>query len=63
MFLSSGGMLENFLSCRKGAKDPFLSVQMEGVISFKTPILENGLISPVGENLLVFLEWRLVPLD
>ena len=52
-------MLGNFLSCRKGVKDP---VEVSEV-SFDWPrdaSAEMGLISPGGENLLDFLELRQV---
>ena len=55
-------MSGNFLSCRKGVKDPF-EVQ-EGRWDFSgDTAAEKGLISPGGENLLVFLELRQVPLE
>ena len=52
-------MSGNFLSCSKGVKDPL------EVPEFKRdyPLVasaEMGLISPGGENLLDFLEWRQV---
>ena len=52
-------MLGNFLSCRKGVKDP---VEVPWV-SFdwpRDPSAEMGLILPGGENLLDFLELRQV---
>ena len=52
-------MLGNFLSCRKGVKDP---VEVPEV-SFDWPrdrSAEMGLILPGGENLLDFLELRQV---
>ena len=53
------GMSGNFLSCSKGVKDPL------EVPEFKCdyPLVasaEMGLISPRGESLLDFLEWRQV---
>ena len=46
-------MSGNFLSCSKGAKDPF-EVQ-EGRCDFaRHAVAEKGLISPGGENLLFF---------
>ena len=52
-------MSGNFLSCRKGVKDPF-EVQ-EGRWDFSgDTAAEKGLISPGGENLLDFLEVRQV---
>ena len=55
-------MSGNFLSCRKGVKDPF-EVQ-EGRWDFSgDTAAEKGLISPGGENLLVFLELQQVPLE
>ena len=52
-------MSRNFLSWSKGGKDPF---QVPEVRCNKTPdaSAEMGLISPVGENLLNFLELRQV---
>ena len=48
-------MFGNFLSCSKGVKDPF-EVQ-EGMYDFPLDAAaEKGLISPGGENLLVFLK-------
>ena len=52
-------MSGNFLSCSKGVKDPL------DVPEFKCdyPLVasaEMGVISPGGENLLDFLEWRQV---
>ena len=53
-------MLGNFLSCRKGVKDP---VEVPEV-SFDWPrdaSAEMGLISPGGENLLNFLKlWQML---
>ena len=47
-------MLGNFLCCSKGVKDP-IEVQ-EGMCDFLLDATaEKGLISPGGENLLVFL--------
>ena len=55
-------MLRNFLSCSKVGKDP-CKVQ-EGRRDFpRDTTAEKGVISPAGENLLVFLELRLVPLE
>ena len=55
-------MLGNFFSCRKGVKDP-LEVQ-EGRCDFpRDATAEKALISPEGENLLVFVELWQVPLD
>ena len=50
----------NFVSCCKGMKDPF-EVQ-EGRCDFpQNAAAEKGLISPGGENLLVFLElWQVL---
>ena len=46
-------MLENFLSCSKGVKDPF-EVQ-EGKYDLpQDASAEKGLISPGGENLWIF---------
>ena len=54
-------MSGNFLCCSKGVKDPF-EVQ-EGRCDFPhDPAVEKDLISPGGENLLVFLQLRQVPL-
>ena len=54
-------MSGNFLSCRKGVKDPF-EVQ-EGRCDFpRDAAAEKGLISPAGENFLVFLELQQVSL-
>ena len=53
------GMLGNFLSCCKGVKDPLevpeVTCDLPGEAS-----AEMGLISPGGENLLDFLEFRQV---
>ena len=55
-------MSGNFLSCSKSVKDPF-EVQ-EGRCDFlQDATVEKGLISPGGENLLVFLELGQVPLE
>ena len=55
-------MSGNFLSCSKGAKDPF-EVQ-EGRCDFaRHAVAEKGLISPGGENILVFLELQHIPLE
>ena len=55
-------MSGNFLSCSKGVKDPF-KVQ-EGRCDFpQDTTAENGLISHGGEDNLVFLELRQVPLE
>ena len=55
-------MSRNFLSCCKGVKDPF-EVQ-EGRCDFPLDAsVGKGLISPRGENLLVFLEFQQVPLE
>ena len=52
-------MSGNFLSCSKGVKDPLevpeVRCDLPGDASE-----EMGLISPGGENLLVFLEFRQV---
>ena len=56
------GKAGNFLSWSKGVEDPF-EVQ-EGMCDFPQDVaVEKGLISPGGENLLVFLELRQVPLE
>ena len=55
-------MSGNFLSCRKGVKDPF-EVQ-EGRYNFHPDgAAEKCLILPGGENLLGFLELGQVPLE
>ena len=55
-------MSGNFLSCSKGVKDPF-KVQ-EGRCDFPQDArAEKGLISPGGENILVFLELWQFPID
>ena len=55
-------MSGNFLSCRKGVKDPF-EVQ-EGRCDFpQDATVEKGLISPGEENLLDILELRQGPLQ
>ena len=59
-FLSSGdGYVGNFLSCRKGVKDP-LEVPEVRCDKPRDASAEMGLISPGGENLLDFLELRQV---
>ena len=53
------GMSGNFLSCSKGVKDPFEVPE----VRYDYPqdaCPEMGLISPGGESLLDFLEWRQV---
>ena len=56
------GMSRNYLSCSKGVKDPF-EVQ-EGRCDFpRDNAAEKGLISPGGENLLVFIKLWQVPLE
>ena len=62
VFLSSGdGYVRELLELHKGVKDPF-EVQ-EGRCDFPPDTAgEKSLISPGGENLLVFLELRQVPL-
>ena len=56
------GMSRNYLSCSKGVKDPF-EVQ-EGRCDFpRDNAAEKGLISPVGDHLLVFIELQQVPLE
>ena len=52
-------MSGNFLSCSKGVKDPleFPELKCDYPLVAST---EMGLISPGGENLLDFLEWRQV---
>ena len=54
-------MLGNFLICSKGVKDPF-EVQEGRCYYLQDAAAEMDLISPGGENLLVFLELRQVPL-
>ena len=55
-------MSRNYLSCSKGVKDPF-EVQ-EGRCDFpRDNAAEKGLISPGGENLLVFIKLWQVPLE
>ena len=55
-------MSGNFLSCSKGVKDPF-EVQ-EGSCDFsRDATAEKGVISPGGENLLVFQQLQQVPLE
>ena len=55
-------MSRNYLSCSKGVKDPF-EVQ-EGRCDFaRQAAAENGLISPGGENHLVFFELQQVPFE
>ena len=55
-------MSRNYLSCSKGVKDPF-EVQ-EGRCDFpRDNAAEKGLISPVGDHLLVFIELQQVPLE
>ena len=53
------GMSGNFLSCRKGVKDP-LEVSEVRCDLPRNASAETGLISPGGENLLDFLECRQV---
>ena len=53
------GMLGNFLSCRKGVKDP-VEVPTVSCDWPRDASAEMGLISPGGENLLNFLELRQV---
>ena len=55
-------MLGNVLSCCKGMKDPF-EVEEGGCDFPRDAAVEKGLISPGGENLLVFLQLRQVPLE
>ena len=52
-------MSGNFLSCSKGVKVPF-EVQEGRCDKPPDASAEMGLISPVGENLLDFLEFRQV---
>ena len=55
-------MSGNFLSCSKGVKDPF--EVPEGRCDFaRQAAAENGLISPGGENHLVFFELQQVPFE
>ena len=49
------------MSCSMGVKDP-LMFRREGVIG-QDAAAENSLISPVGENLLIILEWQQVTLE
>ena len=56
------GMSGNFLSCSKGGKDA-CEVQVGRRDFPRDATAEKGLISPAGENLLVFLELRQVPLE
>ena len=49
------GMSGNFLSCSKGVKDP-LEVPEVRCDQHRDASVEMGIISPVGENLLDFLE-------
>ena len=51
------GMLGNFFSGIKGVKDPFEASEGQWEFSWDTAE-EKGLISPWGENLLIFLELR-----
>ena len=53
------GMSGNFLSCKKGVKDP-LEVPEVRCENLRDASAEMGLISPGGENLLDFLELRQV---
>ena len=53
------GMSGNFLSCSKGVKDP-LEVPEVRCDKPRDASAEMGLISPGGENLLDFLEFRQV---
>ena len=53
------GMSGNFLSCSQGMKDP-LEVPEVRCDSPQDASAEMGLISPGGESLLDFLEWRQV---
>ena len=55
-------MSGNFLSCCRGVKDPFEVQEGRGDFS-EAAAAEKGLISPGGENLLVFLQLRQVPLE
>ena len=52
-------MLGNFLSCRKGVKDPLKVPEVRCDLPGDASA-EMGLISPGGENLLDFLELRQV---
>ena len=52
-------MSGNFLSCRKGVKDP-LEVPEDRCDLPRNASAKTGLISPGGENLLDFLELRQV---
>ena len=52
-------MMGNFLSCSKGVKDP-LEVPDVRCDKPREASAEMGLISPEGQNLLDFLELRLV---
>ena len=51
------GMSGNFLSCRKGVKDPLEVLEVRCDLP-RNASAEMGLISPGGENLLDFLELR-----
>ena len=53
------GMSGNFLSCRKGGKDPLEVPEFRCDLP-RNASAETGLISPGGENLLDFLECRQV---
>ena len=53
------GMSANFLSCRKGVKDPLEVPELRCDLP-RNASAETGLISPGGENLLDFLELRQV---
>ena len=55
-------MLGNFLSCSKGVKDP-VEVQERRCDFTRDDTAKKGLISPGGENLLVFLELWQLPLE
>ena len=48
-------MSGNFFSCSNGVKDPFEVQEGRGDFS-EAAAAEKGLISPGGENLLVFLK-------
>ena len=52
-------MSGNFLSCRKGVKDPLEVLEVRCDLP-RNASAEMGLISPGGENLLDFLELRQV---
>ena len=52
-------MLGNFLSCRKGVKDPVEVPEVRSDLP-RDSSAEMGLISPGGENFLDFLELRQV---